>query len=152
MVNVSILGYGTIGSGVFDILDKNSHIITKRNGEEIHVKSVLDLRDFKGDPVESVLVHDFSEIENDDEVQIVVETMGGLHPAYDFVKACLEKGKSVCTSNKALVAAFGPELLSIAEKRIVIFYLKQALAVEFQLYARLKLHLHQMKFWRFQVF
>ncbi len=117
MINVSILGYGTIGSGVFDILDKNSHIITKRNGEEIHVKSVLDLRDFKGDPVESVLVHDFSEIENDDEVQIVVETMGGLHPAYDFVKACLEKGKSVCTSNKALVAAFGPELLSIAEKK-----------------------------------
>lgn len=110
MINVSILGYGTIGSGVFEILNKNRQIITKRNGEQIRVKSVLDLRDFKGDPVEDVLVHDFSEIENDDEVQIVVETMGGLHPAYDFVKACLEKGKSVCTSNKALVAAFGPEL------------------------------------------
>lgn len=117
MINVSILGYGTIGSGVFEILNKNRQIITKRNGEQIRVKSVLDLRDFKGDPVEDVLVHDFSEIENDDEVQIVVETMGGLHPAYDFVKACLEKGKSVCTSNKALVAAFGPELLSIAEEK-----------------------------------
>lgn len=117
MINVSILGYGTIGSGVFGILNKNSDIITKRNGEEIHVKSVLDLRAFPGDPVESVLVHDFSNIENDDEVQIVVETMGGLHPAYDFVKACLEKGKSVCTSNKALVAEFGPELLKIAEEK-----------------------------------
>lgn len=117
MINVSILGYGTIGSGVFEILNKNSDIITKRNGEEIRVKSVLDLRAFPGDPVESVLVHDFSKIENDDEVQIVVETMGGLHPAYDFVKVCLEKGKSVCTSNKALVAEFGPELLSIAKEK-----------------------------------
>lgn len=116
MIGVSILGYGTIGSGVFDILNKNSDIITKRNGEEIRVKSVLDLRQFPGDPVESVLVHDFSAVENDDEVQIVVETMGGLHPAYDFVKACLKKGKSVCTSNKAIVAAFGSELLSIAEE------------------------------------
>lgn len=117
MINVSILGYGTIGSGVFSILNENSDIITKRNGEKICVKSVLDLRAFPGDPVESVLVHDFSEIENDEEVQIVVETMGGLHPAYDFVKACLEKGKSVCTSNKALVAEFGPELLNIAEEK-----------------------------------
>lgn len=117
MINVSILGYGTIGSGVFSILNENSDIITKRNGEKICVKSVLDLRAFPGDPVESVLVHDFSEIENDEEVQIVVETMGGLHPAYDFVKACLKKGKSVCTSNKALVAEFGPELLNIAEEK-----------------------------------
>jgi len=117
MINVSILGYGTIGSGVFEILDRNSQVITKRNGEEINVKSVLDLRDFPGDPVESVLVHDFADIDNDNSIQIVVETMGGLHPAYEFVKSSLEKGRSVCTSNKALVAAYGPELLSIAEEK-----------------------------------
>lgn len=115
MINVGILGYGTVGSGVFDILRDNRDIIGERTGEEVTVKYVLDLRDFPGDPVESVLVHDFKEIEADGDVQIVVETMGGLHPAYEFVKACLEKGKSVCTSNKALVADFGPELIQTAK-------------------------------------
>lgn len=117
MIKVSILGYGTVGSGVFEIIRENSKVIAERTGEDIQVKSVLDLRDFPGEPVEEVLVHDFAEIENDDEVQIVVETMGGLHPAYEFVKASLEKGKSVCTSNKALVAAYGPELLTLAESK-----------------------------------
>lgn len=117
MVNVSILGYGTIGSGVFQILRENKEIITQRTGGEVRVKSVLDLRDFPGDDAEEVLVHDFSEIDNDESVQIVVETMGGLHPAYEFVKASLEKGRSVCTSNKALVAEYGAELLSIAEAK-----------------------------------
>ena len=121
MINVGILGYGTVGSGVFDILRDNSEIIGKRAGKDIKVKYVLDLRDFPGDPVEDVLVHDFSAIENDDDVQIVVETMGGLHPAYEFVKASLEKGKSVCTSNKALVAAFGTELIAIAKEKNVNF-------------------------------
>ena len=116
MINISILGYGTVGSGVFEIIRGNKSVITERTGQEICVKSVLDLRDFPNEPVSEVLVHDFSEIENDTEVQIVVETMGGLHPAYEFVKASLSKGKSVCTSNKALVAAFGSELLEIAAK------------------------------------
>ena len=107
MVKVGILGYGTVGSGVFEILNKNSDIITKRAGQDIEVKYVLDLRDFPGDPAEKYVVHDFSILENDDEVKIVVETMGGLHPAYEFVKASLLKGKNVVTSNKALVAAFG---------------------------------------------
>lgn len=117
MINVSILGYGTIGSGVFQITRENSQIIAGRTGEEITIKSILDLRDFPGDIAEDLIVHDFAEIDNDDSIQIVVETMGGLHPAYEFVKASLEKGKSVCTSNKALVAAFGPELLKIAEDK-----------------------------------
>ena len=121
MINVGILGYGTVGSGVFDILRENKNIIAERTGEDIAVKYVLDLRDFPGDPVESVLVHDFKVIEADDNVQIVVETMGGLHPAYEFVKACLEKGKSVCTSNKALVADFGPELIQIAKDKNASF-------------------------------
>lgn len=117
MINVGVMGYGTVGSGVVEIIRENSEVITKRTGEEIRVKYVLDLRDFSGDSVEEILVHDFSVIENDPEVQVVVETMGGLHPAYEFVKASLEKGKSVCTSNKALVAAYGPELLELAKKK-----------------------------------
>jgi len=116
-----VLGYGTVGSGVVEILRENAELIEKRAGEKIQVKSVLDLRDFPGDPVQDIIVHDFEEIRNDSEVQIVVETMGGLHPAYEFVKASLESGKSVCTSNKALVAAYGPELLKLAEEKNVNF-------------------------------
>ena len=112
MINVSILGYGTIGSGVFQIIRENGQIIAERTGEEITVKSILDLRDFPGDIAEDIIVHDFAEIDSDDSVQIVVETMGGLHPAYEFVKASLEKGRSVCTSNKALVAAYQLYVLS----------------------------------------
>ena len=123
MKKVSVLGYGTVGSGVVEILRENAELIEKRAGEKIQVKSVLDLRDFPGDPVQDIIVHDFEEIRNDSEVQIVVETMGGLHPAYEFVKASLESGKSVCTSNKALVAAYGPELLKLAEEKNVNFLL-----------------------------
>ena len=121
MINVSVLGYGTVGSGVFDIIRENNAMIAKRIGDEICTKYVLDLRDFPGDPVEKVLVHDFEVIKNDPEVHVVVETMGGLHPAYEFVKASLEAGKSVCTSNKALVADFGPELIQIAKDHNVSF-------------------------------
>ena len=121
MINVSVLGYGTVGSGVVEILKENADLITKRAGEEIRVKSVLDLRDFPGDPVQDMIVHDFEEIKNDPDVQIVVETMGGVHPAYEFVKASLESGKSVSTSNKALVAAYGPEFLAIAKANKVNF-------------------------------
>lgn len=121
MINVSVLGYGTVGSGVVEILKENADLITKRAGEEIRVKSVLDLRNFPGDPVQDMIVHDFEEIKNDPDVQIVVETMGGVHPAYEFVKASLESGKSVSTSNKALVAAYGPELLEIAQEHNVNF-------------------------------
>ncbi len=121
MINVGVLGYGTVGSGVVEIIRKNHDIIAKRVGKQVQMKYVLDLRDFPGDPVESILVHDFDIIKNDPDVQIVVETMGGLHPAYEFVKASLKAGKSVCTSNKALVAAFGPELLQIAADKNVNF-------------------------------
>ena len=121
MVKVGVLGYGTVGSGVVEILDKNKDIIAKRVGKDVSVKYVLDLRDFPGDPVEKVLVHDFEIIANDPEISIVVETMGGVHPAYEFVRKCLENGKSVCTSNKALVAAYGPELLALAEEKNINF-------------------------------
>lgn len=121
MINVGVLGYGTVGSGVVEIIQKSCDIIAKRAGKQVQMKYVLDLRDFPGDPVEDILVHDFEIIKNDPDVQIVVETMGGEHPAYEFVKACLEAGKSVCTSNKALVAAYGPELLQIAADKNVNF-------------------------------
>lgn len=116
-MKVAILGFGTVGSGVFEIMRSNPDGIARRAGEEIEVKYVLDLRDFPGDPVEEVLVHDFSEVVNDPEVGVVIEVMGGVEPAYSYVKEALLKGKSVCTSNKELVAKHGAELLEIAKQK-----------------------------------
>jgi len=120
-MNVAVMGYGTIGSGVVEVLEKNQDVIEKNAGEPVLVKYVLDLRDFPGDPVQDKIVHDFQVIAGDDTVGIVVETMGGLNPAYPFVKTCLEAGKHVVTSNKALVAAHGTELLAIAREKQVNF-------------------------------
>ncbi|MBO5509317.1 MAG: homoserine dehydrogenase [Lachnospiraceae bacterium] len=119
MINVAVLGYGTVGSGVVEVLSTNHDSIAKRAGQEINVKYVLDLRDFPGDPVEEILVHDYNIILNDPEVDIVVEVMGGLKPAYQFTKDALMAGKSVATSNKELVAAHGSELLAIAKEKKV---------------------------------
>ncbi|HOO27024.1 MAG TPA: homoserine dehydrogenase, partial [Lachnospiraceae bacterium] len=121
MVNIAVLGYGTVGSGVVEVIHTNPDSINKKAGEEINIKYVLDLRNFPGDPVEKVLVHDFDVILNDPEVKIVVEVMGGVEPAYTFVKKCLLAGKSVCTSNKELVAKHGPELLQIARDNSINF-------------------------------
>ena len=114
MIKVAIMGYGTIGSGVYEVLETNKEVLAASVGQELSVKYILDLRDFPGTSVEKLIVHDFSVISQDEEVKIVVETMGGLDPAYPFVKACLEAGKHVATSNKALVAAHGTELLAVA--------------------------------------
>lgn len=119
MINIAVLGYGTVGSGVVEVIEKNHASINKRAGQEVNIKYVLDLRDFPGDPVEKILVHDYSVIINDPEVKIIVEVMGGIKPAYDFTKQALEAGKSVCTSNKELVAAHGAELLAIAKNHNV---------------------------------
>lgn len=121
MVNIAVMGYGTVGSGVVEVINTNGAIINKRAGDEINVKYVLDIRDFPGDPIQEKIVHDVDVIINDPEVQIVVEVMGGIEPAYTFVKRCLEAGKSVATSNKALVAKHGAELLSIARDRNINF-------------------------------
>ena len=121
MINIAVLGYGTVGSGVVEVIRTNHETINKRAGEEIQVKYVLDLRDFPGDPVEEILVHDFEQIVNDPEVDIVVEVMGGTGAAYNFAKRALEAGKSVCTSNKALVAKYGPELMEIAKEKGINF-------------------------------
>ncbi len=114
MTKIAVLGYGTVGSGVVEVLTKNQKIINNKAKEEIEIKYVLDLRDFPGDPIQEKIVHDFDVILKDPEVRVVVEVMGGLHPAYEFTKAALEEGKSVCTSNKELVAEFGPELIATA--------------------------------------
>ena len=121
MINVAVLGYGTVGSGVVEVINTNHESINKRAGQEINVKYVLDLRDFPGDPVEKILVHDYEQIVNDPEVDIVVEVMGGVEPAYTFVKKALLAGKNVCTSNKALVADKGRELMDIAREKSVNF-------------------------------
>ena len=121
MIKVAIMGYGTIGSGVNEVLETNRKILAEKIGQELEVKYILDLRDFPGTSVEGKIVHDFSVICRDEEVKIVVETMGGLEPAYTFVKSCLEAGKHVATSNKALVAAYGSELLAIAREKKVNF-------------------------------
>lgn len=121
MIKVAVMGYGTIGSGVVEVLDINKNSIAKRAGEEISVKYVLDLRDFPGDPIQDKVVHDYKVIAEDPEVSIVVETMGGVEPAYTFVKTMLEAGKHVTTSNKALVAAKGAELIALAKEKNVNF-------------------------------
>lgn len=115
MIKVAIMGYGTVGSGVYEVIKTNQKSINKKVGQELQIKYVLDLREFPGDPVMEVLTHDFEDIIGDDEVKIVAEVMGGLHPAYEFTKRCLEAGKSVCTSNKELVAEHGAELIQIAK-------------------------------------
>ena len=120
-MKAAIMGYGTIGSGVFEVLRENREQIEKKAGEPIEIKYVLDLRDLSGTPAEEAAVKDLFVIENDPEVSIVVETMGGTTPAYEFVKRCLLKGKHVVTSNKALVAAHGTELLRLAGEMGVNF-------------------------------
>lgn len=121
MIKVAVLGYGNIGSGVVQVLLKNKETIAKKAGDEIVPTCVLDLRDFPGDVMEDKVVKDINLITQNPEISIVVETMGGTKPAYAFVKACLEAGKHVATSNKELVAAHGPELLEIAKAHHVSF-------------------------------
>lgn len=121
MVNIGILGYGTVGSGVVEVIATNQESINKKAGQEVQVKYVLDLKDFPGNPIQEKIVHDVNIILDDPEVNIVVEVMGGVEPAYTFVKSALAKGKSVVTSNKELVAKHGAELLEIARENNLNF-------------------------------
>lgn len=120
-MKIAVMGYGTIGSGVVEVLQINKEKIAKRAGEAVEVKYILDLREFPGDPMEDKIVHDYQTIVDDPEIGIVVETMGGVEPAFTFVKAMLEAGKQVATSNKNLVAAKGAELIKIARENNVNF-------------------------------
>ncbi len=121
MLHAAILGFGTVGSGVAEVLTMNRDLLTKKVGQELNLKYILDTRDFPGSPFESKIVHDFAVIEQDPEVQLVAECIGGATIAYEFVKRCLQAGKHVATSNKELVATKGHELLSIAKEHHVNF-------------------------------
>ena len=120
-IKMAIMGFGTIGSGVFDVVNTNASILAQRVGDDVVVSHVLDIRDFPGQPVENVLVKDVNAILDDPQVGIVVETMGGVEPAFSFVKGALEAGKSVVTSNKELVAAKGTELFACAAQHNASF-------------------------------
>ena len=121
MIYTAIMGHGTVGSGVAELLINHEKMINQKIKEEIKIKHILDLREFKNLEYSSLFTTDFNDILNDDEVKIVAEVMGGINPAFDFVKKLMEKGKSVVTSNKELVAAKGAELLKIAEENNVNF-------------------------------
>lgn len=120
-MRIALLGYGTVGSGVVEVLEKNRELISARAGKEIEVKYILDLKDFSGQKIQEKIVHEYDVILNDGEVEIVVEAMGGIEPAYTYVKNALLAGKSVVSSNKALVAKYGAELMKIARGKHVNF-------------------------------
>lgn len=121
MMKVAIMGHGVVGSGVAELLRANAAHIAEKAGDSIEIKRILDLRDFPDCPYADLFTKSFDDIANDPEIGIVVETMGGLHPAYEFVKTCLLAGKSVVTSNKELVAQKGDELLAIAKENNLNF-------------------------------
>lgn len=119
-MKVAVMGYGTVGSGVVEVIEKHSKSISKRtDGEILEIAHILDLRDFPGDAHEALFTKDFNVILNDPEVKVVAETMGGVNPAYDFTLKLLQAGKSVVTSNKELVAQKGLELLNAARENDV---------------------------------
>ena len=128
MHKVAVLGFGTVGSGVVEALDCNSDLIQKRTGHEIKIKHIVDVRDFPDSPYKDLVTKDFAVVENDSEVDIVVETIGGIGVAYEFTKRSLAAGKSVVTSNKELVATHGYELMEIAEKHGVSYLFEASVA------------------------
>lgn len=121
MTNIAILGFGVVGSGVAKLVTDNSKECAFAGGDEINIKYILDLRDFPASPFADKIVHDYGLILNDPEVSVVIEVMGGSHPAYEFTKSALMAGKSVITSNKEVVANFGGEFLKIAKENGVCY-------------------------------
>ena len=120
-MNIAILGYGVVGSGVAKVIEKNHGSILANSNVDLKVTRILDIRDFKGDKYESIITNNFEDILSDDTIDLVVETMGGVKPAFDFVSSCLKKGKHVVSSNKELVATRGYELLTLAKENNVNF-------------------------------
>ncbi len=119
MANIAVLGFGTVGSGVVEVISEGG--VSKKAGEEVYVKKILDIRTFDDSPFKDRITSDFESILNDDSISIVVETMGGCNPAYDFSKRALLAGKSVVTSNKELVATHGVELMQIAREKGIAY-------------------------------
>lgn len=119
MIKAAVLGFGVVGSGTAEILENSREMLSKRAGCEVELKYILDIREFPGHPLEHKIVHDFAVIEQDPEVNVVAEVIGGAKIAYEFTKRALLAGKHVVTSNKELVATKGPELLAIAKQKNV---------------------------------
>ena len=115
MAKIAILGFGTVGSGVYEVLCRNAAGVSRRAGEPVEVKYILDPKDFSDHPAAHLFIKNFDTILEDPEIKVVVETIGGTRFAYPYVKACLESGRSVCTSNKEMVATYGAELLGLAK-------------------------------------
>lgn len=122
MAKIAVLGYGVVGSGTVEVFYKNKESLERKAGQELDIKYILDLRDFPDSPFQDKFVKDFDVILNDDEVTVVAEVIGGLKPAFDYVKSALKAGKSVVTSNKEMVAAKGAELLETAKEHKVNFF------------------------------
>lgn len=121
MINIAILGYGTVGSGIYEVAQKNAQSIKRKSGRQIRVKRILDVRDFPEHPESELFTKNFDDILNDPQIKIIAEVIGGINPAYDYTKSALLAGKSVVTSNKELVATHGTELLEIASKKGVSY-------------------------------
>ena len=117
MLNIAIMGFGTVGSGIAEVISNNYALVKSRLGDDINIKRILDLRDFPDSPYSNRVTHNFDDIISDESIAVVAETMGGVGAAYKYTKALLEAGKHVVTSNKELVATHGIELLRIAESR-----------------------------------
>lgn len=120
-MKIAVLGYGVVGSGVVELIHKNPKSIADKSGTDIEIKYILDIRDFENSPYANLFTKDFEVIVDDKEIEVVVEVIGGLKPAYDFVKRSLLAGKSVVTSNKELVSVYGDELLKIAKENNLNF-------------------------------
>ena len=114
MLNIAVMGYGVVGSGVVRLLWQNRDLFARKTGEEIFVKYILDIRDFPDDPFSDRMTKKFDDILADDSVRVVCEVIGGCGLAYEFTRRCLAAGKSVVTSNKELVAKHAPELMELA--------------------------------------
>lgn len=121
MIYMAVMGHGTVGSGVVEVIHTNKFQVEKNLGEQVCIKRILDLREFDV-PYANLFTKDFNDILEDEDITVVAEVMGGIHPAYEFTKSLLEQGKSVCTSNKELVAAKGAELLQIAKQNHVNYF------------------------------
>ena len=126
MINIAILGFGVVGSGVADLITKNNAEVRRLGGDEINIKHILDLRDFPESPFADRVTHDFSVIENDGDLDCIIEVMGGSHPAYEYTVAALNAGKHVISSNKEVVANFGDEFLKLAEENGVCYKFEAA--------------------------
>ncbi len=126
MTNVAILGFGVVGGGVAELLTNNNEQVKRLGGDGVHIKYILDLRDFPSSPFADRVVHDFNLIAEDPEVDCVIEVMGGSHPAYEYTMAALQAGKSVITSNKEVVAEYGHEFLKAAEAHCVCYRFEAA--------------------------